>query len=139
MDLEHRKKHNIHVNEIANLMAHIFYRQIFEFGFVHSDPHQGNLFIRKEMVNGKYMTRLVLLDHGLYSELDKDFIKNYALIWRGIIMQNAESIKKGCTGLGVNKHELLVAVISNKRYQDVMKKDLKYETKKRLNPKCNLI
>jgi len=54
-------------------------------------------------------------------------------------MQNAESIKKGCTGLGVNKHELLVAVISNKRYQDVMKKDLKYETKKRLNPKCNLI
>ncbi len=118
-------------------MAQIFYRQIFEFGFVHSDPHQGNLFIRKENINGKLITRLVLLDHGLYSELDKDFVRNYALVWRGIIMQNADSIKKGCIGLGVDKYELFVAVISNKRYQDVMRKELKYETKKRFNPKCN--
>ena len=77
IDIEHRKKYNIQAKEIANIMAQVFYRQIFEFGFVHSDPHQGNLFIRKEMVNGKYITRLVLLDHGLYSELDEDFIYNY--------------------------------------------------------------
>lgn len=136
VDIENRKRNNIHVNEIANIMAQVFYRQIFEFGFVHSDPHQGNLFIRKEKVNGKLMTRLVLLDHGLYRELDKDFIFHYSLIWRGIIMQNSDSIKRGCKGLGVDKHELFVAVISNKHYQEIMKKEFKYDTKQRLNPKC---
>ena len=135
IDIDHRKKYNITTNEIANILAQSFYRQIFEFGFVHSDPHQGNLFIRKEYVNGKYMTRLVLLDHGLYSELDKDFIFNYSLLWRGIVTQNPELIKNGCLGLGVEKHELFVAVVSNKKYQDIMRKELRYETKKRLNPR----
>lgn len=135
VDIEHRRKYNISANEIANIMAQVFYKQIFEFGFVHSDPHQGNLFIRKEMVNGKYITRLVLLDHGLYSELDEDFIYNYSQLWRGIITQNPECIKNGCQGLGVEKHELFVAVVSNKKYQDIMRKELKYETKTRLSPK----
>jgi aarF domain-containing kinase len=81
----------------------------------------------------------VLLDHGLYSELDKDFIYNYSLLWRGIITQNSELIKNGCLGLGVEKHELFVAVVSNKKYQDIMRKELKYETKKRLNPRSKKI
>lgn len=36
---------------------------IFKAGFVHSDPHPGNLFVRKNC-DGKL--ELVLLDHGIY-------------------------------------------------------------------------
>ena len=119
------------------MLGHAFYRQIFQFGFVHSDPHQGNLFVRKEKVNGKLITRLVILDHGLYRELDKEFILNYSKIWRGIITLNTDILIEGCKGLGVVNYELFVSMISNKRYNDVMREELKYETKQRLNPRCN--
>lgn len=36
-------------------------------GFVHADTHSGNLMVRK-LKNKK--DQLVLLDHGLYQELD---------------------------------------------------------------------
>jgi len=85
VDSKYRVKNNIKATEIAELLADVFNRQIFEFGFVHSDPHQGNLFVRREKVDGEMLTRLVLLDHGLYCSLDKEFIYNYSTLWRGKI------------------------------------------------------
>lgn len=132
VDTQHRLQNNIGVNEIAELMAKVFNRQIFEFGFVHSDPHHGNLFIRKEKVNGQEKLRLVLLDHGLYRELDKDFRQHYANLWRGLFMQKPDLIIEACKGLNVNHPELFVAIVTNKNYQDIMKEEFKYSTKKRL-------
>jgi aarF domain-containing kinase len=80
-DREYRIKNNIKTKEIAELLANSFNKQIFEFGFVHGDPHSGNLFMRKE--NNK--TKLVLLDHGLYETLDEKFKYSYATLWRGTI------------------------------------------------------
>lgn len=37
---------------------------IFNRGFVHSDPHPGNILVRK---SEKGSTEIVLLDHGLYA------------------------------------------------------------------------
>jgi aarF domain-containing kinase len=85
VDTEWRKRNKINVNEIATLLANCFNKQIFEFGFVHSDPHHGNLLIRKEIENGKNVIKLVLLDHGLYRTLDEKFRFYYALLWRGRI------------------------------------------------------
>jgi aarF domain-containing kinase len=85
VDAKYRVDNNIKAVEIAELLADLFNRQIFEFGFVHADPHSGNLFVRREMVDGQMMTRLVLLDHGLYCILSKDFIYNYSTLWRGMI------------------------------------------------------
>lgn len=41
---------------------------IFKNGFVHSDPHPGNLLLNKDK-NGQM--NLILLDHGLYAVSDK--------------------------------------------------------------------
>jgi aarF domain-containing kinase len=79
-DREYRIKNKIKTTEIAELLANSFNKQIFEFGFVHGDPHSGNLFMRKE--NNK--TKLVLLDHGLYETLNEKFKYSYATLWRGI-------------------------------------------------------
>ena len=78
-DREYRIKNQIKTTEIAELLANSFNKQIFDFGFVHGDPHSGNLFMRKE--NNK--TKLVLLDHGLYETLDEKFKYSYATLWRG--------------------------------------------------------
>jgi hypothetical protein len=42
--------------------------QIFHSGFVHADPHPGNILVRKSKVDGKE-AEIVILDHGLYEEL----------------------------------------------------------------------
>lgn len=38
---------------------------IFKFGYVHCDPHPGNVLAKKDPDTGR--TQIVLLDHGLYT------------------------------------------------------------------------
>ena len=38
---------------------------IFKFGYVHCDPHPGNVLVKKDPVTG--CPQIVLLDHGLYT------------------------------------------------------------------------
>ena len=54
------------LSHLANVISEVFNLQIFKHGFVHADPHQGNLFARKVQKNGKTTQQIVLLDHGLY-------------------------------------------------------------------------
>jgi aarF domain-containing kinase len=139
MDTNYRLENRIDVNEIAELLSSVFNRQIFEFGFVHSDPHHGNLFIRKENVNGKFITRLVILDHGLYRELDQDFKYNFSLLWRGIFMQNEEIILTACKALNVTNAELFVSIVTNRSYRDIMNSEDKYSTKNRLGDRISML
>lgn len=53
-------------------MVKIFADMIFKFGFVHCDAHPGNILVRKKPKARDY--QIVLLDHGLYRSLDKQFI-----------------------------------------------------------------
>jgi len=55
-------------------MTRAFGDQIFISGFVHADPHQGNMLVRKRP-NGKH--QLVILDHGLYVEETEAFRQQY--------------------------------------------------------------
>jgi aarF domain-containing kinase len=63
---------------------------IFIDGFVHADPHQGNLLIRKRGDDGD--TEVILLDHGLYKTLDESTRLAYARLWRAIITQNEDEM-----------------------------------------------
>ena len=55
---------------------------IFREGFVHGDPHPGNLFARKDK-NGNL--EIVLLDHGIYTDLSTEGRLGYTKLWRGIL------------------------------------------------------
>ena len=56
---------DIDLRKVANLVSLAFSQMIFKDGFVHADPHPGNLLVRKE--NGIH--KLILLDHGVYTTL----------------------------------------------------------------------
>lgn len=52
------------VDEISDKLGSLYSEMIFKNGFVHSDPHPGNLLVNKDK-NGQL--NLILLDHGLYA------------------------------------------------------------------------
>lgn len=63
-DLEYIKEHNINPLEISDKLGKLYSKMIFINGFVHSDPHPGNIFVRKAKRGD---CDIVLLDHGLYA------------------------------------------------------------------------
>jgi len=59
-------------------------------GFLHSDPHPGNIMVNK-MPDGS--PQIILLDHGLYRELTEEFRESYSGLWKSLILRDTEKIK----------------------------------------------
>ena len=75
----------IDLKDVARLISEAFVHMTYTVGFVHGDPHPGNMFIRRKEGGGPKDIELVLLDHGIYAELSDETRINYALLWRGIL------------------------------------------------------
>ena len=109
---------------------------IFKVGFVHSDPHPGNIFVRpKILADGTQDLEVVLLDHGIYTDLDKDVRLSYTKLWRGMLTQNEKKIKEASIELGADFYELFTTMISGRQYEDVMDTKNAYKMKSRLGEK----
>jgi aarF domain-containing kinase len=63
-NIEYIKANKLDPYDISNKIGLLYSNMIFVHGFVHSDPHPGNIFVRKGKNGG---TEIVLLDHGLYA------------------------------------------------------------------------
>ena len=71
--VEQLKKEKINTRNLGILFSHMIIKMIHKEGFVHADTHCGNLMARK--VKGK--DQLVVLDHGIYQELDRKTLRTY--------------------------------------------------------------
>lgn len=120
------------LKKLARIISQAFIFMIYEKGFVHSDPHPGNLFARKKKINGKDDIELVILDHGIYTTLPEDTRHSYTKLWRGILSQDEPMIKESSKELGADFYELFTAIIVNRTFDDVMNKDKTLHTKQRL-------
>lgn len=99
--------------DIARIMKQytaIFGRQIFTYGFVHSDPHPGNLLVRRR----NNVQELVLLDHGLYVTLDPKFRTQYAEIWKLIFAFDHNAMQDIANSWGIGSVEVLRAAVQLK-------------------------
>lgn len=63
-DLDYFRKNKIDTFDVANKIGQLYSNMIFINGFVHSDPHPGNILVHKSK-NGD--NEVILLDHGLYA------------------------------------------------------------------------
>ncbi|XP_006879474.1 PREDICTED: uncharacterized aarF domain-containing protein kinase 5 [Elephantulus edwardii] len=102
-DVEAIKMQGLLVHDVAQKLVQTFAEQIFYTGFIHSDPHPGNVLVRKG-ADGK--AELVLLDHGLYQFLDEKDRLALCQLWRAIILQDDASMKIHSASLGVQDHLL---------------------------------
>ena len=88
----------------------IFSEQLFHTGFVHSDPHPGNIMIRAS----KGKCQVVLLDHGLYEEMVDKEREALAGLWVAIVEGYHEGIARCGKELNVEDYRLFAMVVSQR-------------------------
>ena len=91
-DPEFYTKNDVDPRVIINRISHLFNEMIFLKGFLHSDPHAGNLRIRKCGPIGP--VQIILLDHGQYKRFSSVFQHNYNNFVNAIMTGNATNILK---------------------------------------------
>ncbi len=110
-------------SDVSTLISRVFCEQIFRNGFVHCDPHEANLLIRPHPKN-PHKPQLVLLDHGLYRQLDEQLRRDYARLWQAIILADEKNIEKYCKRLKAGDlYTLLAAVLTLKSWDNVISND----------------
>ncbi|PVI00204.1 ABC1-domain-containing protein [Periconia macrospinosa] len=92
----------------------LFSAQMFLWGIVHCDPHPGNIFIRR-LPNGD--PEVVLIDHGLYIQMNPEFRHQYALFWKSLLAFDNDTIKEIVSQWGVNQPDMFASVTLMRPYQ----------------------
>ncbi|KAM6912578.1 aarF domain-containing protein kinase 1 [Xenentodon cancila] len=112
-DRNYMKKHGIDVNEISENLGKIYSEMIFVHGFVHCDPHPGNVLVWKCPRSKK--TEIVLLDHGLYQTLQPDFRMDYCRLWMSLINGDMSGVERYSRRLGAGDLYPLFACVLTAR------------------------
>ncbi|XP_077241000.1 protein kinase superfamily protein isoform X3 [Tasmannia lanceolata] len=107
-DLEYLKEMRINPTMVAKALMEVFAEMIFVHGFVHGDPHPGNILVSPE---GRRGFSLVILDHGVYKELDEGFRLDYCQLWKALILLDSHKIHHLAERFGVGKYSRYFPVI----------------------------
>ncbi|KAM0752712.1 ABC1-domain-containing protein [Meredithblackwellia eburnea MCA 4105] len=94
-NLQYLAEHGIDRNRVAQELSRIFSRMIYVTGFLHGDPHAGNLLIRPSKLGSRSPCNfeIVLLDHGLYFDLPEVLRINYAHLWISLLSPASPSVE----------------------------------------------
>ncbi|XP_058185430.1 uncharacterized protein LOC131302689 isoform X1 [Rhododendron vialii] len=114
-DLEFMIEMGIEPIKVAKALVEVFAEMIFVHGFVHGDPHPGNILVSPE---GPNSFCLVLLDHGIYKELDEGFRWDYCQLWKALILLDANKILQLGERFGVGKYSRYFPLIFTGRTID---------------------
>ena len=79
-DVEQMRRNNFDKKQIMNHLIRAFAEQIFVTGFIHCDPHPGNVLVRPHPKHKK-QHQLVILDFGLCLPISDSFRVSYARFW----------------------------------------------------------
>lgn len=97
-DVDGIKKAGLDLKDVDGKLVNAFAEQIFHTGFVHADPHPGNILIRKQS-NGE--AEVVILDHGLYQPLPTSVRQPLCRLWKAIVIGDHKQMKDNSAQLGV--------------------------------------
>ncbi len=112
----------IDLKVVSKKISEIFCAQIFLHGFVHCDPHPGNILV-SQTPNGK--VDIILLDHGLYRSYTDEFRLSYAQLWRALILADIPEIIR-CSELmnAGDMYSLFAGMLTRKQWEDISKPGL---------------
>ncbi|KAI5434629.1 hypothetical protein KIW84_021452 [Lathyrus oleraceus] len=81
---------------------------IFVHGYIHGDPHPGNILVSPEGRNG---FSLVLLDHAVYRELDEEFRKDFCQLWEALALKDSKKTMWLGERFGAGKYSRYLPII----------------------------
>ncbi|XP_075964225.1 aarF domain-containing protein kinase 1 [Anarhichas minor] len=117
-DKDYMKEHSINVNEISENLGKMYSEMIFVHGFVHCDPHPGNVLVRKCPRSKK--TEIALLDHGLYQVLQPGFRLDYCRLWQALIKGDMSGVERYSLRLGAGDlYALFACVVTSRSWTSV--------------------
>ncbi|MBI1912053.1 MAG: ubiquinone biosynthesis protein UbiB [Deltaproteobacteria bacterium] len=79
---------------IAHLLADVFFKQVFEHGLFHGDLHSGNIFVLEE-------NRIALVDYGITGMIDDEMRQNLADILISFASEDFEGTVKVYQRMGI--------------------------------------
>lgn len=116
-DLKYIQNSNLNPYEVSSKLGRLYSHMIFIVGFVHSDPHPGNVLVRKKNNEAE----IILLDHGLYANLSNEFRWEYSKLWLAIFDGNKTAMQTHCANLGVTDlYGLLACMVSGRSWNTIM-------------------
>lgn len=118
-DLDYIKRNKIDAFAVANKIGKLYSEMIFSTGFVHSDPHPGNILVRQTPKNE---LEIVLLDHGLYANLTDKFRYEYSKLWLSILKVDRKAMRKHSAQLGItgDLYGLFVCMVTGRPWETLM-------------------
>ncbi|XP_048084586.1 aarF domain-containing protein kinase 1 isoform X2 [Alosa alosa] len=117
-DRDYMRRNGIDVNEISQNLGKMYSEMIFVNGFVHCDPHPGNVLVRRSPSGSK--TEIVLLDHGLYQVLKEDFRLDYCRLWQALMKADIKGIERYSRRLGAGDlFPLFACVLTARSWKSV--------------------
>ncbi|KAJ3023588.1 UNVERIFIED_CONTAM: hypothetical protein HDU68_008546 [Siphonaria sp. JEL0065] len=93
------------VEKMMTVLVNLFSDQIFRTGFIHCDPHPGNILLRP---NPEHQSRpqIVLLDHGLYIQSSPEFTQDYTRLWTSLFSHDLNAVESIVKRWGINDVQL---------------------------------
>ncbi|CAI7925607.1 unnamed protein product, partial [Closterium sp. NIES-54] len=118
-DLEGIKKQGLNPLEVAALLVEVFAEMVFCHGHLHGDPHPGNVLIQAHASGttkpGQRNFDIVLLDHGLYREMDDGFRRDFCQLWRSLILSDMGGVERWGERLGVGEYSRFLPALFTAR------------------------
>ncbi|CAB3396561.1 unnamed protein product [Caenorhabditis bovis] len=116
-DIDYLKKHNIDRHDVCAKIGRTISEMIFLQGYLHSDPHPGNVLIN-HLGKGKY--EIVLLDHGLYLVISDHIRKLYSDLWLAILKPDLQKIRTVACQMGVGElYGLFACIVTRRSWKSV--------------------
>ncbi|KAJ5673953.1 hypothetical protein N7462_009392 [Penicillium macrosclerotiorum] len=127
-DLEFLDANNIDRDEVSAAFAHIFNEMIFgDDAPLHCDPHGGNIAIRPNPSRQHPNFDIILYDHGLYRNIDRDLRRNYAKLWLAVIDADVPRMREYAyrvAGVTDEQFPLFASAITGRDYSVLTKKNV---------------
>uniref|UniRef100_A0A8R1XMJ3 ABC1 domain-containing protein n=1 Tax=Onchocerca volvulus TaxID=6282 RepID=A0A8R1XMJ3_ONCVO len=116
-DCNYFTQNNINRYDVCRKLGALFSEMIFINGYVHCDPHPGNVLVNKEK-DGRVL--IVLLDHGLYLTMESDFRIKYSKLWIALLKPDLNEVKKCAQSMGVGElYGLFACMVTNRSWNAI--------------------